>query len=89
MKKLMCILLAVCFFAALCACGKDKGTDEMTAQEPYVMRDISGIPSPVKINGKEIPYAVFRYYFAFCIQFKKLIVRIFRLTEQMIKMILL
>ena len=64
MKKLICILLAVCFFAGLCACGKDKGTDETTTEAPYVMRDISGVPSPVKINSKEIPYAVFRYYYA-------------------------
>lgn len=70
MKKTVSLFLAaltaLCLSVQLCSCGKDAAvtSEPETTAEPYVMKDISGIPSPVSINGKEIPYAVFRYYYA-------------------------
>ena len=65
MKKALIITLAAAMLLSAVSCEKE--TEETTAAEsvtePYVMTDISGIPSPVRINGADIPYAVFRYYY--------------------------
>ena len=64
MKRLICFLLILIFVLSFASCNKTGDEETETEEETYVMTDISGIPSPVKINGEEVPYAVFRYYYA-------------------------
>ena len=65
MKKILCIFIIITLLLSFAACNnKADETETETEEESYVMTDISGIPSPFSINGEEVPYAVFRYYFA-------------------------
>ncbi len=65
MKKILLLTLLSALLLSSFSCGKtDAGTDTETDEESYVMTDISGIGSPLKIDGEEVPYAVFRYYYA-------------------------
>ena len=64
MKRFIVLFLILTLLLSLFACKKGEETTTETETEPYVLKDISGIPSPVKINGEEVPYAVFRYYYA-------------------------
>lgn len=65
MKKALIITLAAAMLLSAVSCEKETATTTAaeSVTEPYVMTDISGIPSPVRINGADIPYAVFRYYY--------------------------
>lgn len=64
MKRLICIIMTVSLVFCLFACGgNETATDTETDAETYIPVDISGIPAPLKINGKEVPYALYRYYF--------------------------
>ena len=68
MKKILSIFLAVILCAALFACKP--GSDTVSTEEPetdeqeYVFTDISGIPSPLSVNGEPVSYETFRYYYA-------------------------
>ena len=65
MKKIICLLLLLCFAASLFSCkGTEEATGTETDEETYVMTDISDVPAPLKINGEEVPYGLYRYYFA-------------------------
>lgn len=65
MKKTICLLLLLCFAASLFSCkGTEEATGTETDEETYVMTDISDVPAPLKINGEEVPYGLYRYYFA-------------------------
>ncbi|MBQ7700127.1 MAG: peptidylprolyl isomerase [Clostridia bacterium] len=65
MKKTICALLVLSVLLSLFACGNREDTTQTdeTAEESYVPVDISGIPAPLTINGKDVPYALYRYYF--------------------------
>ena len=70
MKKIISAVLILSFMLCLISCskGNDSGSESSseteTEQETYIPVDISGIPSPFSINGVEVPYALYRYYFA-------------------------
>ena len=65
MKRLLSVLIMlILLFSAVSCKNGDEQTDTETEEESYVMTDISGIPAPAKINGEELPYAVFRYYYS-------------------------
>lgn len=68
MKKIICLLLLLSLIISLLSCGKKEEdtalTDTDTAEESYVPADIDGIPSPLSINGIDVPYSLYRYYFA-------------------------
>ena len=71
MKKIICAVLIVTFLLCLYSCyGKDEAASDepsaetVTEQESYVPTDISGIAAPFSINGIDVPYALYRYYFA-------------------------
>lgn len=68
MKKALSVILILAFFAALFSCKP--GADGITTEAPetdepeYVYKDVSGIPSPLSVNGAPVPYSTFRYYYA-------------------------
>ncbi len=64
MKRFIVLFLVLTLAVSLFACNKGEETTTETETEPYTMKDVSDVPSPVKINGVEVPYAVFRYYYA-------------------------
>ena len=66
MKKIVILLLSAALIISLFACGKDGGDTTGTESDTgvYVPADVSDVPSPMKINGREIPYGLFRYYYA-------------------------
>ena len=67
MKKIISVILLLSFALCLFGCkGNDTVTDTgtETEAESYVPVDISGIPSPLSVNGEQVPYALYRYYFA-------------------------
>ena len=67
MKKIVCAVLLLSFILCLFGCngnGTVTETETETEAESYVRVDISDIPSPLSINGEEVPYSVYRYYFA-------------------------
>lgn len=45
MKRLFCLLLAVCMMASLCACGKDVGDDTLSSDEE-ASASAESIPTP-------------------------------------------
>ena len=63
MKKILAAILAALMIASISGCGRDDPEDTET-EETYVPADVSDVPSPLKINGAEIPYALYRYYYA-------------------------
>ena len=71
MKKILSVILITAFIITLFACKKDEGKkDNVTTEEPeteepeYVFPDLSGIPSPLSVNGEPVSYETFRYYYA-------------------------
>ena len=65
MKKLICALLLISVGISLLSCGGNETvTETQTETEEYVPVDVTGIPSPLFINGEEVSYAFYRYYFA-------------------------
>ena len=67
MKKIISVILLLSFVLCLFACKETDTvteTETETEEESYVPVDISGIVSPLSINGEEVPYSLYRYYFA-------------------------
>ena len=67
MKKIISVILLLSFVLCLFACKETDTvteTETETEEESYVPVDISGIASPLSINGEEVPYSLYRYYFA-------------------------
>ena len=66
MKKLFALLLILIFAVSALSCkpGEQTVTEEETDEPVYVYTDISGIPSPLSVNGEPVPYETFRYYYA-------------------------
>lgn len=69
MKRFLCLLLILPLLLSLFSCGSAEtetgtDTDTDTAEETYVQVDVSDVPSPLSINGVEVPYGLYRYYFA-------------------------
>ena len=70
MKKILSVLLITVFILMLFSCKKDEKKETVTTEateteEPeYVFTDLSGIPSPLSVDGEPVTYEVFRYYYA-------------------------
>ena len=54
MKRIFCLLLAVCMMASLCACGKDVGNDTLSSDEE-VSAPTESIPTPKEQKTSEEP----------------------------------
>ena len=66
MKKIISAFLITVFALALFACKTEKPAEtvEETDEPEYVFTDVSGVPSPLSVDGEEIPYSTFRYYYS-------------------------
>lgn len=52
MKRIFCLLLAVCMMASLCACGKDVGNDTLSSDEE-ASASAESIPTPKEQETSE------------------------------------
>lgn len=66
MKKiisaLLCIFISCTVFSG-CKAESEDSTGTADTAEPYVYKTYEDYPSPISINGTEISYAEYRYYF--------------------------
>ena len=56
MKRLFCLLLAVCMAVSLCACGKDVGNDTLSSdEEAYASAESIPTPKEQETPGESKP----------------------------------
>lgn len=62
--KLISLLLSLLLIFGFVSCAETTDGEDSTSEREYEFPDISSEPSPLSIDGVEVPYSLFRYYFS-------------------------